>query len=140
VADRDGVQLQAREPVDTGPAGLSPHTTYRDGLAAGRLLFQRCPSCRAAVFPPRLVCPSCGGTQLATEESAGAGTVYSTTAVTRRDAPSYSVCLVDLDEGFRMMSTVTDLPAESVPIGLRVRFVAERGDQPRPTFVAEATS
>jgi uncharacterized OB-fold protein len=104
---------------------VSPHLTYRDGLAAGRLLYQRCGRCDAAVFPPRLVCPQCGAITLSTESSEGTGTVYSTTAVSRRDLPAYSVCLIDLDEGFRMMSTVSGIPAEEVAIGLRVAFVPE---------------
>ena len=32
--------------------------------------------------------------------------MYSTTRVIQRDEDDYNVCLVDLDDGFRMMSTV----------------------------------
>ncbi len=113
----------------------SPHVAYRDGLARGVLLFQRCDACAAAVFPPRVVCPSCGGADLSTEQSAGLGEVYSTTAVAARDGEPYAVCLIDLDEGFRMMSTVTGVAAADVEIGSRVTLVVEDGDPPRPTFV-----
>jgi uncharacterized OB-fold protein len=116
----------------------SPHVTYRDGLARGVLLFQRCAACSAAIFPPRVACPSCGGAELGTEESRGYGEVYSTTAVAAKDGPPYAVCLIDLDEGFRMMSTVTDVPADDVTIGSRVTLVVEDGDPPRPTFVRVA--
>lgn len=116
------------------PALESPHVCFRDGLARGVLLFQRCGACGDAVFPPRLVCPHCGAGGLSSEQSVGTGTVYSTTTVTQRDADAYSVCLIDLDDGFRMMSTVVGIPADEVRIGQRVVFAAEAGETPRATF------
>jgi hypothetical protein len=53
--------------------------------------------------------------------SAGRGTVYSATVVRRPDEPPASVVLVDLDEGFRMMSRVVGMAPEAVTIGLRVQ-------------------
>jgi hypothetical protein len=64
--------------------------------------------------------------------------VYSTTAINQRDAPAYTVCLIDLDDGFRMMSTVVGIPANEVCIGQRVVFSAEPGETPRATFRPEA--
>jgi hypothetical protein len=57
--------------------------------------------------------------------SAGLGTVYSTTVVRSRDAEAYNVVLVDLDEGFRMMSRVVGVAPEDVVIGARVRVAWE---------------
>jgi uncharacterized OB-fold protein len=105
---------------DVPTENLAPHAAYLEGLARGELLYQRCGDCGAAVFPPRVLCTQCGSTALDFEVSAGEGTVYSATAVTQRDADPYSVCLVDLDEGFRMMSSVVDIPADDVEIGMRV--------------------
>lgn len=68
------------------------------------------------MHPPRPICPACGSTALSWEESAGRGTVYSSTDVHTREE-TYNVALVDLDEGLRVMSTV----AVGVPIGVRVR-------------------
>lgn len=99
---------------------LAPHAAYLEGLEHGELRYQRCGACDAAVFYPRVLCNRCGSTALHFEVSAGLGTVYSSTAVMPRDAASYSVSLVDLDEGFRMMSSVVDVPAEAVEIGMRV--------------------
>lgn len=102
---------------------VSPATTYAEGLAAGMLRYQRCTSCARAVFYPRVVCPHCGGSHLEWHRSAGRGTVYSTTT-TRSRAGDYDVSLIDLDEGFRMMCTVTE-PA--VRIGDRVEAVFDDG-------------
>ncbi|GAH33124.1 unnamed protein product [marine sediment metagenome] len=114
---------------------LRPHQTYLDGLAAGTLLYQRCGTCGAAVFYPRVACNVCGSVDLAFQPSAGEGTVYSNTAVASAGGPAYSVCIVELDEGFRMMSSVVGLPAEDVPIGLRVVGQFETSDDAAPRLV-----
>jgi len=84
--------------------------------APSPLHYQRCASCAAAVHPPRPLCPVCGARELGWEESAGEGTVYSTSDVHAREE-TYNVSLVDLDEGYRVMSTVE----VGVAIGTRVR-------------------
>jgi uncharacterized OB-fold protein len=52
------------------------------------------------------------------------GVVYSTTTVYARDG-AYNVCLVDLADGSRVMSTVTGIAPEDVRIGMAVRARAE---------------
>ncbi len=94
------------------------------------LHFHRCAACHAAVHPPRPMCPVCGSTDLAFERSTGEGTVYSTTTVCARDG-AYDVSLVDLDEGYRVMSTVDG----GGTIGARVRGrVEDAEDGPRLVF------
>ena len=56
-----------------------------------------------------------------TVTSAGAGVVYATTVVHRRDEEPYNVCLVDLDEGVRAMGRVEGVAPQDVAIGLRVQ-------------------
>ncbi len=115
-----------------------PAETYRRYLEAGELGFQRCTHCGVAVFYPRDLCPACGSVSLEWETSSGRGTVYATTAVYRRDAEPYNVVLVDIEEGFRMMSRVEGVPAEEVEIGARVTLKIDREDDgPVPVFVPE---
>jgi uncharacterized OB-fold protein len=70
--------------------------------------------------------------------SAGRGAVYATAVVRDREQPPRSVVLVDLDEGFRMMSTVIGIAPEAVEIGMRVRVAWRDGagedDAPVPVF------
>ena len=113
----------------------APATTYRRFLEAGKLGYQRCGDCAAAVFYPRVVCPVCGGASLEWVESAGRGTVYAATAVHGRNREPRSVVLVDLDEGFRMMSRIEGMPAEDVEVGMRVLFAVERGPEDEPVAV-----
>lgn len=118
------------------PAGeVGPTRRYLDALREGRLVYQRCGQCSAAVFPPRVLCPVCSADVLAWEPSRGAGTVYSASTLTPRDEDPYTVVLVDLDEGVRVMSAVAGAGA---PIGSRVRLTARPPDDPagEPRLVA----
>jgi uncharacterized OB-fold protein len=120
-------------------AALRPAATYFDNVAAGRLTYQRCAECAAAVFYPRLGCPACGGVRLRWEESAGAGTIYSASSLPQRDGSAIVVCLVDLDEGFRMMSVLVGASAPEIAIGARVQAAFERdSERPRVVFTPGA--
>ena len=101
--------------------------------APSPLHFQRCGACAAAVHPPRPMCPVCGARDLAWEVSAGLGTVYSSSDVHTREE-TYNVSLVDLDDGYRVMSTVE----VGVAIGTRVR--ARVDDDGRLVFDPETAS
>jgi uncharacterized protein len=114
----------------------APAEVYMRYLEGGTLGFQRCRACSSAVFYPRVLCPVCGSISLEWRTSVGHGVVYATTAVHHRDGEPYNVALVDLEEGFRMMSRIEGIPAEEVGIGLRVRFeVREEDDGPVAVFV-----
>src|ERR687889_713087 len=122
-----GMNPEAGEP----PAGI-----YRRRLEPGGLGFQRCAGCGAAIFHPRVLCPVCGGNDLTWETSSGQGVMYATTAVYGRDGDPYNVVLVDLEEGFRMMSRFESVPAERVEVGARVTLRLEPTDDgPVPVFV-----
>jgi uncharacterized OB-fold protein len=82
--------------------------------------YQRCEDCVAAIHPQRVLCPLCGSRRLRDERSAGAGRVYSTTTVHAREG-SRNVVLVDLAEGFRVMSEVVGMASDDVRIGMGVR-------------------
>jgi uncharacterized OB-fold protein len=115
-----------------------PAKVYELYLRSGRLAFQRCSDCAASIFYPRVLCPACGGASLEWKESGGHGTVYATTAVHRRNAKPYNVALIDLDEGFRMMSRVEGVPAEEVEVGTRVVLAVRNAEEvPTAVFVPE---
>ena len=118
----------------------SPLAVYQAHLDKGELAYQWSPEARRAVFYPRVLCPFTGSDRLEWRLSAGFGTVYATTVTHPRDGAPYNVALIDLDEGFRMMSRVEDVPPEAVKIGMRVRFRVHRpdGDDPAyPVFAPE---
>jgi uncharacterized protein len=120
----------------------SPLATYQHHLDAGELAYQWSPEANRAVFYPRVLCPYTGSDRLEWRLSAGLGTVYATTVTHPREGAPYNVALVDMDEGFRLMSRVEDLAPEAVKIGMRVKFRVHRpqgdktgGDEPTyPVF------
>jgi uncharacterized OB-fold protein len=112
------------DPAGNSFAGPGPDAVYRAGLAAGKIALQVCAACGGrAVFPPRALCPHCGGTELRWQDASGAGTVYATTVV--RDRPENggdrNIALIDLKEGARLMSRVEGVAPEQVRIGMKVR-------------------
>jgi uncharacterized OB-fold protein len=107
---------------DTEFSELAPYRGYTDALARGALAYQHCRQCERAVFQPRVNCPHCGATQLQWRDSAGHGSVYAISEVIQKEG-NYNVALIDLDEGFRMMSTL--IGVASAPIGQRVRARVE---------------
>ena len=107
----------------------SPAAVFAEHAGRGELAFQVAPD-GSAVFPPRLVQPRTGE-PLEWRVSAGAGTVYAATVVRRRDAEPRSLVLVDLDEGFRMMSRIDGVAPDAVAIGARVQV---RFDDGTPVF------
>jgi uncharacterized OB-fold protein len=121
----------------------SPLATYLAHLDRDELGYQFSPEADAPVFFPRVICPKTGSDKLEWRVSAGLGTVYATTVVHPQQGTPYNVALIDIDEGYRMMSRVEDIPPEQVRIGMRVRFRTHRpgGDEPPyPVFVpTEAT-
>jgi uncharacterized protein len=115
----------------------SPLTTYQRHLDRGELAYQWSVDANRAVFYPRVICPYTGSERLEWRLSAGLGTVYATTVTHPREGAPYNVALIDVDEGFRLMSRVEDIAPEDVRIGMRVTFRAHKpaGDEPAyPVF------
>jgi uncharacterized OB-fold protein len=116
----------------------SPLATYIAHLKRRELGYQFSPSAGHAVFYPRVIAPKTGAADLEWRVSKGLGTVHATTVVHPQQGPNYNVCLVDVDEGFRMMSRVEDIEPTAVKIGLRVKFrvhTPEGDDDPYPVFI-----
>ncbi|MFI7006682.1 Zn-ribbon domain-containing OB-fold protein [Streptomyces sp. NPDC050145] len=131
------VPAATNEPTET----TAPALAYAEGLAAGELRFQHCASCDRAVFHPRVLCPHCGAESLEVRTSAGLGTVYATTVLHNRGSGPRNVALIDLDEGFRMMSRVEGIDPEQVTIGARVRVAVVAADgEPLAVFRPAGTA
>lgn len=96
----------------------SPRAHFEAACARGVLLYQWDAVAGRAVFYPRL------GDGLQWRESTGRGTVYSATTIRPRGGEPRGIALIDLDEGFRMMSRVR---ADEVTIGMRVLVAFEEG-------------
>jgi hypothetical protein len=109
-----------------------PREAFRRFTRSGRLAIQACTVCGRRIFPPRVLCPACGSTQLDWREAIARGTVHAATTIHRRDGDPYTVGLIDLDDGARVMATIDDAVADVPPIGEMVAIVIadSTGDEP----------
>ncbi len=119
-----------------------------EGTARGELRYQRCDDCGATIFYPRSLCPECFSSRISWKVSAGEATVYAVTVVHRPPDPRlaseapYVLGLVDVDEGFRMLTRIVDADPAEVAIGQRVRLVFRKSPDGKnlPCFQPSETS
>jgi uncharacterized OB-fold protein len=111
----------------------SPLGTYIEHCKKGELAYQVAGDGKP-VFFPRLVAPGTDGGNLEWRISKGLGTVHATTVVHAKDKKPWNVALIDIDEGFRMMSRVEDLDPMQVKIGMRVKVRMHPGDEKQPAY------
>src|ERR1043165_8133409 len=122
-------------------ATTSPLATYISHLEKGELAYQFSPEANRAVFFPRVLCPFTGSDRLEWRVSKGRGTVHATTVVFPAEGAPFNVALVDVEEGFRLMSRVEDIAPDAVTIGMRVKFRTHKGGGEEdliPVFTPEA--
>lgn len=113
----------------TSPQGIQ--ALHQQALDDGRFLIQHCGACGHHVYFPRELCPHCGALAPALVAPAGGGAVHAVTTIRRKaeQGGDYNLCLVELDEGVRLMSRVEGLAPAAVTVGLRVtaRVVVNAG-------------
>ena len=113
---------------------------FWEGAMRGELRLQRCTACGHVYFPPRPFCPSCASRDVAVFAASGRATLYSY-VISHLPAPGYtppySIAVVTLEEGPRMMCNIVDCPqtpdALVLDMPLKVTFEA-RGDVAIPQF------
>ena len=99
----------------------SPLAIFHEHCERGELPYQVDPTSGQAVFYPRAVAPNSAQPNLEWKISQGLGTVYATTTMHRRGEDPYDISMIELDEGFRMMSRVEAIDPDSVTVGMRVK-------------------
>jgi len=112
----------------------SPHGIYLEHCRKGELAHRVSAGDGRAVFYPRISAPGTGHTNLQWRVSKGLGTVYATTVVYYKNEPPLNVALIDVDEGFRMMSRVEGIDPMQVRIGMRVKVKMHPGDEKQPPY------
>ena len=115
-------------------AATSPLSEYLEHLERGELAYQFSPEANAAIFYPRVICPVTGSDKLEWRISRGMGTVHATTVVYPQKGDPYNVALIDMDEGFRLMSRVEDIAQLDVRIGMPVKFRVHPADGDEPPY------
>jgi hypothetical protein len=114
---------------------------FWDGTAAGELRLQRCNDCHQVYFPPRPFCPACASRSVSVFAASGRGSLHSY-VINHRPAPGfeapYSIAIVELEEGPRLMSNIVGTPqtpeALELDMALEVEFQAVSNDISLPVF------
>ena len=99
---------------------------FYDFCREGTLHFQRCTDCSAWRHVPREMCPECGSWDWAWAPSTGRGKIFSWTVVARalhpafQDDTPYAPVIVEMDEGVRLLTQVTDVAPDALEIDMPV--------------------
>ena len=110
------------------------------GIEQGKILGQRCPSCRKVYVPPRGACPSCG---VATDEEVQLGDKGTVTTFCVVNVPFYgqkieipyvsaTILLDGADIG--LMHLIQECEAKDVRMGMRVEAVWVAPEERKPTL------
>jgi uncharacterized protein len=111
------------------PYGLPPRPTtvsapHWAGGAHGELRVQKCEQCGRFVFNPATTCPFCLSGELTWVRSGGRGVVHTMTTVHRAPKAGietpYVVAVIELEEGWYMLSNIVDCAARDVVIDMPV--------------------
>ena len=108
----------------------------------GELRFQRCGACGQWRHVPREMCAACGSSQWSWERSNGRGTLFTWTTAARplhpgfKDSAPYAPVVVEMEEGVRLLSEMSDCTPEELEIGMpvEVEFTAVTDEVTLPRF------
>jgi uncharacterized OB-fold protein len=104
---------------------------FWQGAKQAELKLQRCEDCDHVYFPPRPFCPSCASRSVAVFTACGEGTLYSY-VINHRPNPAfespYSIAVVTLREGPRMMTNIVNCPQtpEALQLDMPVKVIFEK--------------
>ena len=112
-----------------GVVNFSPFTKvgqFAAGLAEGKIKATRCTGCGHVEFPPRADCPGCEGSGFEWVEISGRGKLvtYTTIHVAPTgfgDRTPYTIGVIDLETGGRLLSWVQDVPEEELEVGMELQ-------------------
>ena len=120
-----------------------PHHTkvskFWDGLRDGILYGTKCKKCGNLTFPPKADCEKCKSSDIDWIQLSGDGelltyTINKVPPPTFADFPEYIIAIVKLKEGPRLMTWLTDINAEEVKIGMKLKAEPKETPDGRLTY------
>jgi uncharacterized protein len=125
VGSDNGQAKKAEEKPNVTPPPMDS-AFFWEGVEAGELRIQRCSSCGQLRHPPRPMCPNCRSLDWDFVVSSGLGVVYSFVVHHRPEVPGrehpFTVGLVELEEGTRIVGNIVDCPPADVRVGMPVQI------------------
>lgn len=133
------------DPAAAQPMRLAPIVTpdakfFWDAADRGELVGQRCGACQRFRFPPRPMCPHCHSLEREVVPLSGRGRVYSWIRPVHPQPFGFAeppiVALIELAEGFRIVSNLVGIAFEDVraELPVAVEFEATQGGHRVPVF------
>jgi uncharacterized protein len=115
--------MAGRVPVITSKAAQE----FWDACREHKYLLHECENCGTVRYPPGRVCPACLSRDVKWRESPGHGEVFTFTTVSR--APSkefdqwspYTVGLIDLEDGVRVLANIINCEPAEISVGMPVQ-------------------
>lgn len=102
---------------------------FWEAVKQHKLVFQKCKECGLLVHRPRPMCPRCNSMDREWAPSTGMGVVYSWVNFVYANAAypgikvPYTVVVVEMAEGVRIISNLYDVKPEEVYVGMPVEVV-----------------
>ena len=102
---------------------------FWEAVKQHRLVFQKCKDCGLLVHRPRPMCPRCNSMEREWVPSTGMGVVYSWVNFVYANAAypgikvPYTVVVVEMVDGVRIISNLYDVKPEEVYVGMPVEVV-----------------
>lgn len=132
---------QEANEMDVGEGQTGPIAQFWSFLREGKFMIQRSPTSGKYVFYPRVMIPGSGETDLEWVEASGNAVVYANTIVPRKpdQGGDFSLALVDLAEGPRILTQICGIDAQEVEIGMsveaRIETLSEDENDAQPVVV-----
>ena len=105
------IKREGKRPI--APRESSFTSEFWSKLLVGEFVSTQCQECKRLMFPPRQHCPTCWSKDMQWISLSGKGKLYARTTI--HAAPDvfqtqvpYSVGIIDLEEGIRLITTVID--------------------------------
>lgn len=115
---------------------------HYEAMSRGEVLVQHCSTCNTWLAPGAAVCDNCGAPEPAWRAAAGNGKIYSYVVYHRAFDPAfaplvpYNVCLIELQEGPRLLANVVACANDALRCDLPVRALFEHcGQDPGVTLL-----
>ena len=114
-----------------GKINFTPYTKvdkFADYLQQGKLMGTQCKKCGEKYFPPRADCLNCMNDTFEWVEYSGKGILHSYTTIHAapkgfKDIAPYTLGLVDLKEGGRLIAWIKGIPDKELKINMPVKVI-----------------
>lgn len=100
---------------------------YRALFDDGRLPYTKCNNCSHVFYYARSSCPKCQSADLDIRASSGHGTIYSVTGLLDKNKRETYYSIIEMDEGFRLYSTVISESAPEIGDSVSVTVINVNG-------------